>query len=68
MAVNSIFHTNNLTSLKSERNLYSDLIKEAIQIHGHDVYYMDRQSVAEDTIFGEDSLAKFTTQNKIPFN
>jgi hypothetical protein len=41
MAVNSIFHTNNLASLKSERNLYSNLIKEAIQIHGHDVYYMD---------------------------
>ena len=65
MAVNSIFHTNNLTSLKSERNLYSDLIKEAIQIHGHDVYYMDRQSVAEDTIFGEDALQKFNTQHPI---
>ena len=34
MAVNSFFHTNNLQSLKSERNLYSNLIKEAIQIHG----------------------------------
>ena len=65
MAVNSIFHTNNLTSLKSERNLYSDLIKEAIQIHGHDVYYMDRQSVAADTIFGEDALNKFNTQHPI---
>ena len=65
MAVNSAFHTNNLTSLKSERNLYSDLIKEAIQIHGHDVYYMDRQSVAADTIFGEDALNKFNTQHPI---
>ena len=65
MAVNSAFHTNNLTSLKSERNLYSDLIKEAIQIHGHDVYYMDRQSVAADTIFGEDALNKFNTQHTI---
>ena len=65
MAVNSAFHTNNLASLKSERNLYSDLIKEAIQIHGHDVYYMDRQSVAADTIFGEDALNKFNTQHPI---
>ncbi len=65
MAVNSAFHTNNLTSLKSERNLYSDLIKESIQIFGHDVYYMDRQSVAADTIFGEDALNKFNTQHPI---
>ena len=65
MAVNSAFHTNNLTSLKSERNLYSDLIKEAIQIHGHDVYYMDRQSVNEDTLFGEDTLNQFNTQHPI---
>ena len=41
MAVNSIFHTSNLTSITSERNLYKDLIKEAIQIYGHDVYYVD---------------------------
>ena len=65
MAVNSAFHTNNLTSLKSERNLYCDLIKESIQIFGHDVYYMDRQSVAADTIFGEDALNKFNTQHPI---
>ena len=65
MAVNSAFHTNNLTSLKSERNLYSDLIKEAIQIHGHDVYYMDRQSVAQDTIFGEDALINLTLNTQL---
>ncbi len=40
MAVNAIFKTNNLASIQSERNLYSDLIKEAIQIYGHDVYYV----------------------------
>ena len=45
MAVNKIFHDSNLTSIASERNLYKDLIKEAIQIHGHDVYYIDRTSV-----------------------
>ena len=65
MAVNSIFKTNNLASIQSERNLYSDLIKEAIQIYGHDVYYMDRTIVARDDVLGEDSLSKFTTQHPI---
>ena len=65
MAVNSFFHTSNVAALQTEKNLYADLVTEAIQIHGHDVYYLDRTLTAEDTIFGEDSLAKFTTQNKI---
>ena len=65
MAVNTAFHTSNLHSIATERNLYSDLIKEAIQIYGHDVYYMDRTLVAEDTIMGEDSLSKFRTQHPI---
>ena len=65
MAVNTAFHTSNFTSIATERTLYSDLIKEAIQIYGHDVYYMDRTLVAEDTILGEDSLSKFRTQHPI---
>tara|TARA_Y100000590_G_scaffold259287_1_gene291127 strand:+ start:339 stop:1466 length:1128 start_codon:yes stop_codon:yes gene_type:complete len=65
MAVNAIFKTNNLASIQSERNLYSDLIKEAIQIYGHDVYYVDRTLVARDDVLGEDSLSKFVTQHPI---
>ena len=65
MAVNTAFHTSNLHSIATERNLYSDLIKEAIQIYGHDVYYMDRTLVAEDTVWGEDSLSKYRTQHPI---
>ena len=65
MAVNTAFHTSNFTSIATERTLYSDLIKEAIQIYGHDVYYMDRTLVAEDTILGEDSLSKYRTQHPI---
>ena len=65
MAVNSIFHTNNKNSILSERNLYKDLIKEAIQIYGHDVYYVDRTLVARDTVLGEDALSKFTNANPI---
>ena len=62
MAVNKAFHTNNSTSIQSEKNLYSDLVKEAIQIFGHDVYYIDRTTVATDNILGEDSLSTFTSQ------
>ena len=62
MAVNKIFHTNNSATIQTEKNLYSDLVKEAIQIHGHDVYYIDRTTVAIDNVLGEDSLSKFTTQ------
>ena len=65
MAVNSAFHTDNSISITTEKNLYSDLIKEAIQIYGHDVYYMDRTLVAEDTILGEDTLSKFNMQHPI---
>ena len=65
MAVNSAFHTSNLSSIATERTLYQNLIKEAIQIYGHDVFYMDRQSVNEDTLFGEDTLNQFNTQHPI---
>ena len=65
MAVNRAFHTNNVSALTVEQNLYRDLIKEAIQIYGHDVYYVDRTTVAVDSLLGEDSLSKFTTQHPI---
>ena len=45
--------------------MYADLVAEAIQIHGHDVYYLDRTLVAEDTVLGEDALSKFNTQSLI---
>ena len=65
MAVNTAFHTNNLHSLATERSLYQNLLKEAIQIYGHDVYYVNRTTVALDNVLGEDALSKFTTQHPI---
>ena len=62
MAVNKHFHTSNLQATSSEQALYANLVAEAIQIHGHDVYYLDRTLVAEDTVLGEDTLSKFRTQ------
>jgi len=65
MAVNSAFHTSNLHSLATERSLYQNLIKEAIQIYGHDVYYVNRDTIALDNVLGEDSLSKYTKQTPI---
>ena len=65
MSTNSAFHTSNLHSLATERSLYQDLIKEAIQIYGHDVYYVNRDTVALDNILGEDSLSSYTKQTPI---
>ena len=65
MAVNSAFHTSNSHSLATERSLYQNLVKEAIQIYGHDVYYVNRDTVALDNVLGEDTLSKFTKQTPI---
>ena len=65
MAVNSIFHTSNSHSLSTERSLYQDLVKEAIQIYGHDVYYVNRTTTAIDTLLGEDALSKFNNAQPI---
>ena len=62
MATNKAFHTDNSAATTTEKNLYSDLVKEAIQIYGHDVYYIDRTTVAIDNLLGEDSLSTFSTQ------
>jgi len=65
MAVNKHFHTSGASAIATEQSLYSDLVAEAIQIHGHDVYYLDRTLVAEDSVLGEDALSKFNTQSLI---
>jgi len=46
MAVNKHFHTSGAHAIATEQSLYADLVAEAIQIHGHDVYYLDRTLVA----------------------
>ena len=65
MAVNSFFHSSNVAAISTEQSLYSNLVAEAIQIHGHDVYYMDRTIVAEDSVLGGDTLSKFKDAAKI---
>ena len=43
----------------AERDLYEDMIIEAIKIYGQDVYYIPRTIVSEDDIFNEDIESKF---------
>ena len=47
------------TGTKTEQNLYEDLIIEQLRIYGQDCYYIPRNMVTEDKVFGEDSLSKF---------
>ena len=44
----------------NEQYLYEDLIIEAMQIYGHDVFYLPRTLVNKDELFGEAPLSKFT--------
>jgi len=44
----------------NEQYLYEDLIIEAMQIYGHDVFYLPRTLVNKDQLFGESALSKFS--------
>tara|TARA_R110000868_G_scaffold79604_35_gene226504 strand:+ start:1070 stop:1945 length:876 start_codon:yes stop_codon:yes gene_type:complete len=57
MALNRYF---NQTTFVPEQDLVQDLIDESIQIYGHQVYYIPRDTVNLDAFLGEDPLAKFT--------
>ena len=46
-------------AVKTEQNLYEDLIIESLKIYGQDVYYLPRTMLNRDDILGEDSASKF---------
>jgi hypothetical protein len=46
-------------AVKSEQNLYEDLVIESLKIYGQDVYYMPRTMVSRDFVLGEDRASKF---------
>lgn len=52
------FYFNNWNS-SGEQSLVEDLIIESIKIYGIDCYYMPRQLVNKDNLFGEDVLSEF---------
>ena len=55
MAINPFFG-----DFKNEQKLLDDLTIETIKATGRDVYYIPREYVKTDRLFGEDILSKFT--------
>jgi len=45
--------------------LHEDLIVEAMQIYGHDLYYMPRDLVNVDSVFKEDPVGSFNSSYKV---
>ena len=46
-------------AVQTEQQLYEDLVVESLRIYGHNVYYLPRQVIEEDTILNEDVQSKF---------
>ena len=61
MAVNQYIRTN----VRSEQNLYENLVLESIKIHGQEIYYMPRDIINENKIFGDDIPSRFNSAYKV---
>jgi len=46
-------------AVKSEQNMYEDLVIEALRIYGQDVYYLPRNIISRNNVLGEDRASKF---------
>ena len=51
--------------VRSEQNLYEDIVIESLKMYGQDVYYLPRNLVNVDEIFNEDVTSSFNTSHKI---
>jgi hypothetical protein len=51
--------------VKAEKNLYEDIVIESLKMYGQDVYYLPRDIVNEDRIFGDDVPSKFNSAYKV---
>lgn len=61
MARNSYIRDN----VRSEQNLYEDIVIESLKIYGQDVYYLPRDTVYEDRVFGDEIPARYNSSYKI---
>jgi len=52
-------------AVRSEQNLYEDIVIESLKIYGQDVYYLPRDIVNEDTILGDDIPSRFNSSHVI---
>jgi len=46
-------------AVSTEQQLYEDLVVESLRIYGHEVYYLPREVVEEDSILNEDVQSRF---------
>ena len=51
--------------VKSEQNLFEDLIIESLRFYGQDMYYLPRDLVNVDPYFGDDIPSKFNSSYRI---
>jgi hypothetical protein len=51
--------------VRSEQNLYEDIIIESLKIYGQDVYYLPRAVMEEDRILGDAIISRFSASYKI---
>jgi len=52
-------------AVRSEQNLYEDIVLESIKMYGQDVYYLPRDIVNENKVFGEDVPSSFNSSYKV---
>ena len=51
--------------VRSEQDLYEDIVIESLKMYGQDIYYLPRDIVNEDRILGEDVPSRFNSSYKI---
>lgn len=61
MATNPYFSQ----SVRSEQNLFEDIVIESLKLYGQDIYYLPRDIVNEDRILGDDVPSRFNSSYKI---
>jgi len=52
-------------AVKTEQDLYEDIIIESLKIYGQDVYYLPREIVNEDNILGDANSSRFSSKYKL---
>ena len=53
------------SGVRSEQLLYENLVIESLKIYGQEVYYLPRDIVNENKIFGDDVPSRFNSSYKI---
>ena len=61
MATNQYFKT----KVRSEQQLFEDLVIESLQMFGQDVYYLPREIVNKDKLFLDDVPSRFSDAYKV---